>query len=47
MINVDSVGAKMFIHSYNAGDGMIKKTNKLINGLRLVPPLGNVMNAYI
>ena len=29
VINVDSVGAKMFIHSYNAGDGMIKITNHL------------------
>ena len=30
VINVDSVGAKMFIHSYNAGNGMIKITNKLM-----------------
>ena len=30
VINVDSVGAKMFIHSYNAGDGMMKITNKLM-----------------
>ena len=32
VINVDSVGTKMFIHSYNAGDGMMKISlpNKLM-----------------
>ena len=29
MIHVDSVGAKMSIHSYNAGDGMINGNQEL------------------
>ena len=32
VINVDSVGAKMFTHSYNAGDGMMKITNLMASG---------------
>jgi len=32
VINIDSIGAKMFIRSYNAGDGMMKISlpNKLM-----------------